>query len=172
MMLPMRGLLGLVDREEAKAAVPRTELAGLIAQVRVALIASVDREFLECPEVAQLEVTAAQFSILKMVLKGSARSACDLCKCMDYDRGAMSRMIDRLEAKNLIRRVPLAHTRRTMALEVTPAGKAAFPKMEGCRDRVVSRLLRGVTKTQVREAEAVLKRMLVNAADAGERCKA
>jgi DNA-binding MarR family transcriptional regulator len=167
----MRGLLGLVDREEAKAAVTRSEIAGLVAQVRVALVAGVDRELLECPEVAPLEVTAAQFAILKIVLKGSARSACDLCKCMDYDRGAMSRMIDRLEAKNLIRRVPLAHTRRTMALEVTAAGKAAFPKMEGCLDRVVGRLLRGVTKAQVRETEAVLKRMLANAAAAGERSK-
>jgi DNA-binding MarR family transcriptional regulator len=72
-------------------------------------------------------------------------------------------MIDRLESKNLIRRVPLAHTRRTMALEVTAAGKAAFPKMEACLDRVVGRLLKGVTKTQVREAEKVLKRMLENA---------
>jgi DNA-binding MarR family transcriptional regulator len=129
----------------------------------MAIIAGVDREFLECPELALLEVTAAQFAILKMVLKGSARSACELCKCMDYDRGAMSRMIDRLEAKNLIRRVPLAHTRRTMALEVTPAGKAAFPKMVGCLDRVVGRLLQGVSKPQLREVEAVLKRMLANA---------
>jgi DNA-binding MarR family transcriptional regulator len=50
-----------------------------------------------------------------------------------------------------------------MALEVTAAGKAAFPNMEACLDRVVGRLLKGVTKTQVREAEKVLKRMLENA---------
>jgi MarR family multiple antibiotic resistance transcriptional regulator len=140
-----------------------TDLAPLVAQVRLAIITGVDQEFLGCEEVASLEVTAAQFSILKIVLKGNANSACELCKFMDYDRGAMSRMIDRLESKNLIRRVPLAHTRRTMALEVTAAGKAAFPKMEACLDRVVGRLLKGVTKTQAREAEKVLKRMLENA---------
>jgi DNA-binding MarR family transcriptional regulator len=82
---------------------------------------------------------------------------------MEYDRGAMSRMIDRLEAKQLLRRVPLAHTRRTVALEVTEAGRAAFPKMEACLDRVVARLLAGVSTDQVRQAEAVLKRMLANA---------
>ena len=54
---------------------------------------------------------------------------------MDYDRGAMSRMIDRLESKELISRVALAHTRRTMSLEVTEAGKAAFPKMQACLDQ-------------------------------------
>jgi DNA-binding MarR family transcriptional regulator len=159
----MRALVTVSDREEQKPSAIHTDLAPLVAQVRLAIITGVDQEFLGCEEVASLEVTAAQFSILKMVLKGNARSACELCKFMDYDRGAMSRMIDRLESKNLLRRVPLAHTRRTMALEVTAAGKAAFPNMEACLDRVVGRLLKGVTKTQVREAEKVLKKMLENA---------
>lgn len=53
---------------------------------------------------------------------------------MDYDRGAMSRMIDRLETKGLIRRVPLAHT----------AGRWRL------------------SKTQVREVEKTLKRMRAN----------
>jgi DNA-binding MarR family transcriptional regulator len=159
----MRALVTVDDREEYKTSAMHTDLAPLVAQVRLAIITGVDQEFLGCEEVASLEVTAAQFSILKIVLKGNAQSACELCKFMDYDRGAMSRMIDRLESKNLIRRVPMAHTRRTMALEVTAAGKAAFPKMEACLDRVVGRLLKGVTRTQVREAEKVLKRMLENA---------
>jgi MarR family transcriptional regulator, multiple antibiotic resistance protein MarR len=158
----MRAPVTVDDREEQKPSAIHTDLAPLVGQVRLAIIAGVDREFLGCEEVASLEVTAAQFSILKIVLKGNARSACELCKFMDYDRGAMSRMIDRLESKNLIRRVPLAHTRRTMALEVTAAGKAAFPKMEACLDRVVGRLLKGVTKPQLREAEKVLKKMLEN----------
>jgi DNA-binding MarR family transcriptional regulator len=138
-------------------------LAPLLNQVRVAMLSGMDEEFLLDEEVASLEVTAAQFVIIANVLKGHANSACELCKYMDYDRGAMSRMIDRLESKDLIRRVPLAHTRRTMALEVTEAGKAAFPKMQACLSKVVNRLLKGVTKTQVREVEKVLKRMLANA---------
>jgi DNA-binding MarR family transcriptional regulator len=137
-------------------------LAPLLNQVRMAMLSGMDQEFLRDEEVASLEVTAAQFVIIANVLKGHANSACELCKYMDYDRGAMSRMIDRLETKGLIRRVPLAHTRRTMALEVTDAGKAAFPKMQACLTRVVNRLLKGVTKAQVREVERTLKRMLAN----------
>jgi MarR family multiple antibiotic resistance transcriptional regulator len=158
----MKALANVEDLAESKPAVTHVGFASLVMQVRLAIIAGVDEEFLGCEDVASLEVTAAQFAILKNVLRGSAQSACELCKCMDYDRGAMSRMIDRLETKRLIRRVPLAHTRRTMALEVTAAGKAAFPKMEACLDRVVQRLLRGVSKAQVRDAEKVLKRMLEN----------
>lgn len=159
----MKALATVEEPAESKPGVTHVGFASLVMQVRLAIIAGVDEEFLGCEDVASLEVTAAQFAILKNVLRGSAQSACELCKCMDYDRGAMSRMIDRLETKRLIRRVPLAHTRRTMALEVTAAGKAAFPKMEACLDRVVQRLLRGVSKAQVRDAEKVLKRMLENA---------
>jgi DNA-binding MarR family transcriptional regulator len=144
-------------------------LAPLLSQVRMAMLSGVDQEFLRDDEVAALEVTAAQFVIIANVLKGHANSACELCKYMDYDRGAMSRMIDRLETKGLLRRVALAHTRRTMALEVTDAGKAAFPKMQACLTKVVNRLLKGVTKSQVREVEKTLKRMLANSCETDAR---
>jgi len=46
------------------------------------------RSFSDARRWRSLEVTAAQFSILKIVLKGNAlASACELCKFMDYDRG-------------------------------------------------------------------------------------
>jgi DNA-binding MarR family transcriptional regulator len=138
-------------------------LAPLLSQVRMAMLSGVDQEFLRDPEVAPLEVTAAQYVIIANLLKGHANSACELCKFMDYDRGAMSRMIDRLEGKGLIRRVALSHTRRTVALEVTEAGKAAFPKMQACLSRVVTRLLKGVTKAQLHEVTNTLKQMLANA---------
>jgi DNA-binding MarR family transcriptional regulator len=147
---------------EPKTTELSNSLPPLLNQVRMAILSGTDQEFLRDEEVASLEVTAVQFIIIKNLLKGHANSACELCKYMDYDRGAMSRMIDRLESKGLIKRVALAHTRRTMALEVTEAGRAAFPKMQACLTRVVNRLLKGVTKTQVREVENVLKRMLAN----------
>jgi DNA-binding MarR family transcriptional regulator len=139
---------------ESKTMDLNNSLAPLLSQVRMAILSGMDQEFLLDAEVASLEVTSAQFVIIANLLKGHANSACELCKYMDYDR---------LESKDLIRRVPLAHTRRTMALQVTEAGKAAFPKMLACLTKVVNRLLKGVSKTQVREVEKVLKRMLANA---------
>src|SRR5258706_11436584 len=152
----------MTETYEPKITDLNNNLAPLLSQVRMAMLSGVDQEFLRDEEVASLEVTAAQFVIIANVLKGHANSACELCKYMDYDRGAMSRMIDRLETKGLIRRVALAHTRRTMALEVTEAGKAAVPKMQACLTKIVNRLLKGVTKAPVREVEKTLKRMLAH----------
>jgi DNA-binding MarR family transcriptional regulator len=147
---------------DAKSMDLRDSLAGLVSQVKMAMIRQVDEEFVRDPEVASLEATAAQYVILAYVLKRKVDTACELCKQMEYDRGAMSRMIDRLETKGLIRRVPLAHTRRTLGLEVTEAGQLAFPKMEASVARVLNRMLRGVSKAQVRETEKVLQQMLSN----------
>jgi DNA-binding MarR family transcriptional regulator len=141
----------------------RDNLGSLIHQARMVLIANIDQEFVEDPDLAAFEVTSAQFGILAFLLKHNVNSACELCHRLDYDRGAMSRMIDRLEAKGLIRRVALAHTRRGAALEVTAEGMAAFPKLEAGVARVLNRLLRGLSKAQVGAAEQVLKRILANA---------
>jgi len=62
----------------------------------------------------------------------------------------------------LLRRVALAHTRREQSLEVTTAGKAAFPKMLAFLAKVLNRLLKGVTKAQVRAMERTLRQMLAN----------
>ena len=147
---------------DPKIADAHTNLPPLLSQVRMAVLSGVEQEFLLDADLSALEVTAAQFVILANVLKGHAKSACELCSYMDYDRGAMSRMIDRLEVKGLLRRVALPHTRRTMALEVTEAGTAAFPKMQACLARVVNRLLKGVTKAQVQAVEKTLRQMLAN----------
>jgi DNA-binding MarR family transcriptional regulator len=158
----MRAVIRIDESREAAPAIDGAELAVLIAQVRMAVMVGVDAELRRDETLAELEVTTAQFAILRILLQGAAESACELCKKLDYDRGAMSRMIDRLEQKGLIRRVPLAHTRRTVALEVTAAGKVALPLMEACLERVMQRLLKGVSPGQVGEMGKVLKRMLSN----------
>jgi len=140
----------------------QTSLGPLVSKVRMAVLRGVDQEFLLDKDLAALEITAAQFVILANLLRGEAKSACELCRALEYDRGAMSRMIDRLENKKLLRRVALAHTRREQSLEVTAAGRAAFPKMLACLAKVLNRLLKGVTKAQVRAVERTLNQMLAN----------
>ena len=152
----------MIDIYDPKLLDVQTSLGPLVGKVRMAVLKGVDQEFLLDKDLAALEVTAAQFIILANLLRGEAKSACELCRALEYDRGAMSRMIDRLEKKKLLRRVALAHTRREQSLEVTAAGKAAFPKMLACLAKVLNRLLKGVTKAQVRAVERTLNQMLAN----------
>src|SRR5438132_931631 len=86
-----------------------------------------------------------------------------LCKEISYDPGAMTRMIDRLELKGLIRRLPHADDRRRMNLELTPKGKAVYPKLRASAVTVQNRFLRGFTKIEARQLEGFLQRMIAGA---------
>jgi DNA-binding MarR family transcriptional regulator len=142
---------------------PRAAIGALLSRVKLAITAEVDDALLRDTELAAFEVTAAQFIILKNLHFGNTECAGDLCKTMSYDRGAMSRMLDRLESKGLIRRVRRPGERRTIALEITTEGEQLFPKMSDCVDEVVKRFFLGLSATELRQLEAGLQKMLSNA---------
>jgi MarR family transcriptional regulator, multiple antibiotic resistance protein MarR len=134
----------------------RENFGYLVKQVLKELYYAVDREL------APLDMTAAQFSILSHLVHKELDSASGLCKGLDYDPGAMTRMIDRLEAKGLLRRVRSREDRRAVDLELTAEGEAAFPRMEARVVGVLNRFLKGFSKTEARQLEDMLMRMLGN----------
>jgi len=129
----------------------------MLNRVRAELVEALDREL------APFEITSAQFVILGSLVSGDADSASALCKEISYDPGAMTRMIDRLELKGLIRRLPHADDRRRMNLELTPKGKAVYPKLRASAVTVQNRFLRGFTKIEARQLEGFLQRMIASA---------
>jgi len=79
---------------------------------------------------------------------GIAKSASDLCKGISYDAGAMTRMIDRLEEKGLLRRSRDPGDRRLVNLELTEKGSASLPRMRDVSMKVLNRFLQGFTKAE------------------------
>jgi DNA-binding MarR family transcriptional regulator len=83
---------------------------------------------------------------------------------MSYDAGAMTRMIDRLESKGLIRRARCPQDRRLVYLEMTDQGRSAYPRLREISMAIQNRFLRGFSRTDTRQLEGLLGRMLENAA--------
>ena len=75
----------------------------------------------------------------------------------------MTRMLDRLERKGLVRRARCGNDRRKVILELTPEGKAVYPKLMATYVNVLNRFMRGFTKAEAHQLETLLSRMLVNA---------
>jgi DNA-binding MarR family transcriptional regulator len=142
---------------------PRKGIGHLMHRVRTEILAAVDRELAADEQLAAMEVTSAQFIIIATLSMGIAKSASDLCKGISYDAGAMTRMIDRLEEKGLIRRSRDPGDRRLVNLELTEKGSAALPRMRDVSMRVLNRFLQGFTKAEARQLETFLMRMLENA---------
>jgi len=145
----------------------------MLSRVRVEMLAAIDRELATDKRLAPLEMSAAQYIIIaNLAGPGEPRSAADLCKGISYDAGAMTRMLDRLENKGLIRRSRSAHDRRLMILELTDEGRAAYPRMREISMAVANRFLRGFSKAEARQLEGFLGRMLDNAHGVATRASA
>jgi DNA-binding MarR family transcriptional regulator len=143
---------------------PRKGVGHLLNRVRTEMLTALDRALEADPELLKLEISSAQFIVLAALAIAGAKSASDLCKGISYDAGAMTRMIDRLEIKGLIRRDRCPDDRRVVYLELTEEGHRAFPRMREVSMRVVNQFLNGFSQAEARQLEGFLSRMLENAA--------
>lgn len=136
----------------------------LMGRVKAQMLDALDRGLAADPQLSALGVTAAQFVVMVRLAGGAnPKSASDLCKELSYDAGAMTRMIDRLEAKGLVRRTRCVKDRRLNYLELTEQGRAAYPRMLEMSVAVQNRFLRGLEKAEVQKLTDILNRMLQNA---------
>ena len=142
--------------------VPTRSVLSLVSRVKTEAVSALDQALAADPELSALEVTSAQYLIVATLAQREADSAAQLCKSFSYDAGAMTRMVDRLEAKGLVRRRRSSDDRRLINLELTEAGKALYPKMKALSMAVQNRLLAGFSKADVRQLEGYLARMLGN----------
>jgi DNA-binding MarR family transcriptional regulator len=155
----------LGDVYEIESYQPRKGVGHLLSRVRAEMLAVLDKAFEADAELAAMEISSAQFIVIAaLAMAGTAKSASDICRHLSYDAGAMTRMIDRLESKGLIRRNRRPDDRRVVFVELTEAGSRAYPRMHEVSMGVANRFLRGFSHTEARELEGFLCRMLENAA--------
>ncbi|MBS0335529.1 MAG: MarR family transcriptional regulator [Proteobacteria bacterium] len=137
---------------------PENSIGYLLNQARLELYYAVDREL------SDLDVTSAQFGVMARLAYGMADSPGALCKALQYDPGAMTRMMDRLEAKGLIRRTRDRNgDRRAVHLELTEQGKQMFPVIQARVIGVLNRMLTGFSADEAKQFEGFLKRLIANA---------
>jgi DNA-binding MarR family transcriptional regulator len=144
---------------------PRKGVGHLLNRVRTEMLVALDHALEADQELTALEISAAQFIVIATLAQSdTAKSASDLCRGISYDAGAMTRMIDRLESKGLIRRNRRPDDRRVVYIELTEEGSRAYPRMKQISMGVVNRFLGGFSQAEARQLEGFLTRMLENAA--------
>ena len=109
------------------------------------------------------DLTNAQWVPLLKLYTGQASTVAELARECDLDAGAMTRLLDRIEAKGLCRRVRSEQDRRVVNLELTPAGRDAATKIPAVLCRVQNAHLAGFTKPEWALLKDFLKRILNNA---------
>ncbi len=136
---------------------PSQGIGAYIGRARRTIVEAIDQEL------APLGISHAQWIVVMLLGDGAAATAAELCKILIYDPGAMTRLLDRLEKKGVLRRVRVKGDRRTVRLELTAGGKRLYPRIIDALVEVFNHLLRGFSKVEVRRLQDLLKRMIANA---------
>jgi MarR family transcriptional regulator, multiple antibiotic resistance protein MarR len=135
----------------------RETLGYLVGHVRRALLEALEREL------GPHGLTGPQAIVMFQLARGEANHAAEFCRVLQYDPGAMTRLLDRLEKKGFVRRIRDPENRRKVHVELTPAGRSAVPRIGASAIGVFNHFLRGFSPAEARQLIGFLKRLLANA---------
>jgi DNA-binding MarR family transcriptional regulator len=106
------------------------------------------------------DVTAAQFKVIMLIGKGRADTSGDLSRALSIDSGSMTRMLDRLQAKELIERSRCEQDRRSMRLALTAKGDALFARLPAIAAHASNRLVGCLTADELATLQSLLGKVL------------
>ena len=111
----------------------------LFRQTRDAMWARMEKELAD----AGHDLTFSHFITIKKLAAGTA-GVTDLARAADLNPGAMTRLLDKLEARGLLVRTTDPGDRRALHIHLTDAGSAMWRDIDQCGQRVRERALRGM----------------------------
>lgn len=114
-------------------------------------------------ELESSDLTNAQWFPLFKLSLGQSRTVAELARDCQLDCGAMTRLLDRLEAKGLCRRVRSVADRRVVNIELTDAGRAVASGIPAVLSRVQNAHLAGFSRDEFELLKSFLRRILANA---------
>jgi DNA-binding MarR family transcriptional regulator len=138
------------------AACSGSSLGLLFRQVRDAMWTRMEHEL----SVAGHELTFSQYVTLKLLSAGPA-GVTDLARFAELNPGAMTRLLDKLEARGIVARVADPTDRRALNIHLTDAGQAMWQDVNQCGQRVRERAMTGMSDEQ----RELLTRMLEQVRD-------
>ncbi|QXI30323.1 MarR family winged helix-turn-helix transcriptional regulator [Pseudomonas vanderleydeniana] len=110
-------------------------------------------------------ITAAQFKVLIIMAQYGVDTPAELCRHLSLDSGSMTRMLDRLEQKELLGRQRSEGDRRQVRLVLTGQGQALADRLPQIGADAMNELAGAITEDELQTLEDILKKILLAAGD-------
>lgn len=131
-------------------------LGWLIKRITGSVVCMADRHM------GPLGLTHAQWApLLHLRLQGPCPVA-TLSTELNIDPGALTRLLDRLEAKELVRRERSSEDRRVVIVSLTEQGQGATAEVPAVLSDIFNQLLSGFTREEWRSLVSMLQRLAAN----------
>jgi MarR family transcriptional regulator, lower aerobic nicotinate degradation pathway regulator len=105
-------------------------------------------------------VTVAEWVVLRMLYDVESIAPTQLALRMGMTKGAISKLADRLVAKELIARLADPRDRRAQSLALQPAGRALVPKLAELADRNDAAFFGTLASDERCQLEGLLRRIV------------
>jgi DNA-binding MarR family transcriptional regulator len=128
----------------------------LIAIVRGELVRGLERALADLG----VDLRYTQFLVIKRLAASGPMSATELARASELDGGAMTRLLDQLEAKGYLRRRPHEQDRRALRIELTEAGEAIWTHMSAAHKAMLEDAQRDLSQDERDRLRDYLQRML------------
>jgi DNA-binding MarR family transcriptional regulator len=112
---------------------------------------------------AQADFTLTQWIVLIQVHEGVARTASDIAHDVGHDTGALTRVVDQLEARGFLQRRRSARDRRQVELRLTPAGHAIVKRLLPLVVDQTNHALTPLTRNEFTQMHGMLVRLVEHA---------
>lgn len=155
------------DVVDDKLAAWESDLPGVDLEVegivdRIALLHKRIRSML-ADTLTEFGLNVGEWAVLGSLLRAGApyqRSPGALAKSFDLTSGAMTNRLDRLEAEELIRRLPDPDDRRGVIVQLTPKGRDVWQRAVGAQAAKESFVASSLDASEQKQLNALLRRMV------------
>lgn len=135
---------------------PVQDLGRLVSYLRSNLVTHLDNAL------EDKELTSAQYIVVVLLARGKVNTLAELCEHMMYDRGAMSRLLSRLEDKGLVAKKQSVEDRRSTLLCLTEKGQQLYPEILPTVNDIYRKALTGFSEDEQEQLASLLFRAIHN----------
>lgn len=104
--------------------------------------------------------TLQQWVVMMHIRDGLALTVADLCRELHHDSGAMTRLIDQLEERQLIERRRNSQDRRVIELSLTERGTELIASLIGIVTEALNTALDDFTRDEVKLFQSMLRKLI------------
>lgn len=110
----------------------------------------------------EYDVTVAQWPVLYSLYKDSINAPAELAEYLGLNRSAITRLLDRLEKKKLIKRTGSSHDKRSVEVSLTKRGHKIVPQLAQISRETNNQFLAGLSKKEIQLFDEILKKIHSN----------
>ncbi|MGH8111096.1 MAG: MarR family winged helix-turn-helix transcriptional regulator [Rhodanobacteraceae bacterium] len=133
-------------------------LCRLIGATRTEIVLGIEQALVA----TGVDLNFSQFLALKRLGEDGPMAPSELARSLNYNPGALTRLLDKLEQAGYLERAPDPADRRALRLELTATGRAVNARMIACGNAAAESAFGDFTAAERRQLHGLLARVLAH----------